>query len=206
MGTGPRNRNRMDSESLPMLLSPEQVSLLVKLGVVSIVDEAASFFGPQGNLPLSPTSQTTDPQNCDELLPPTKKRADPKGMPVASGESYDKTIVQLPLAVPRGPFYHPIEGSPLPGSDVATLKVFEDIWKRGYYVTSGIKFGGKYLVYKGFFSYALVCISRTNGGRRSLLGACLVHCNHHRRRLHFGAASCCLRATCQLSEEVLSLM
>ena len=156
MGTGPRNRNQVDNESLPMLLSPEQVDLLVNLGVISIVDEAASFLiDPQGDLLSSTTSRTTDPQNGDELLHPTKKRADSKGMPFASGEAYDKSIVQLPLAVPRGPFYRPIEGSPLPGSvDVATLKVFKDIWTRGYYVTSGIKFGGKYLVYKGLFSYA----------------------------------------------------
>jgi len=33
--------------------------------------------------------------------------------------------------------------------DKARYKVFKDIWEKGYYITSGSKFGSDYLVYPG---------------------------------------------------------
>jgi len=37
----------------------------------------------------------------------------------------------------------------------ARMLVFQDLWKKGYYMGSGIKFGGDFLVYPGAFSHNL---------------------------------------------------
>ena len=40
-----------------------------------------------------------------------------------------------------------------PQNDVETLRyrVFEDFWQKGYFLTSGGKFGGDFLVYPGAY-------------------------------------------------------
>lgn len=45
---------------------------------------------------------------------------------------------------------------PLTSHDRACCRIFRDLWEKGYYIGSGIKFGGEYLVYPGtviFFVY-----------------------------------------------------
>jgi tRNA-splicing endonuclease subunit Sen34 len=36
--------------------------------------------------------------------------------------------------------------------DIQKYKIFCDLWNKGYYITSGMKFGGDYLLYPGKFS------------------------------------------------------
>ena len=52
-------------------------------------------------------------------------------------------------------------------SEEARYKVFSDLWKRGYFITNGSKFGGDYLVYPGdplrFHSYFIVKILPLRG-------------------------------------------
>lgn len=36
-------------------------------------------------------------------------------------------------------------------SQILRYKVFSDLWRRGYYLTPGLKYGGDYLVYAGLF-------------------------------------------------------
>ena len=38
--------------------------------------------------------------------------------------------------------------------DEIKLRVFADLWERGYYVTRGVKFGGDFLAYRGELLYA----------------------------------------------------
>lgn len=35
-------------------------------------------------------------------------------------------------------------------------KVFKDLWSKGYYLTCGMKFGGDFLVYKGYIHNTLI--------------------------------------------------
>lgn len=36
--------------------------------------------------------------------------------------------------------------------DIQKYKIYSDLWNKGYYITSGIKFGGDYLLYPGKFN------------------------------------------------------
>ena len=45
----------------------------------------------------------------------------------------------------------------------ARCGVFKDLWKQGYFMGGGIKFGGEYLVYPGMYYFITLCsiVSRT---------------------------------------------
>jgi tRNA-splicing endonuclease subunit Sen34 len=43
----------------------------------------------------------------------------------------------------------------------ARCGVFKDLWKQGYFMGGGIKFGGEYLVYPGIYRFLLFCTSRS---------------------------------------------
>ncbi|XP_036603852.1 LOW QUALITY PROTEIN: tRNA-splicing endonuclease subunit Sen34 [Trichosurus vulpecula] len=66
-------------------------------------------------------------------------------------------LVQLPTARPRAAWarpldwHHPSPDWPHPGNPAHELRyrVYKDLWERGYFLTSGGKFGGDFLVYPG---------------------------------------------------------
>ncbi|KAK6114478.1 tRNA intron endonuclease catalytic C-terminal domain family protein [Brugia pahangi] len=56
----------------------------------------------------------------------------------------------LPLYDTREEAYEEMEGPPLPESSVFRIRLntFRDLWRRGYYLTCGLKFGCDYLAYE----------------------------------------------------------
>ena len=51
----------------------------------------------------------------------------------------------------------------------ARCGVFKDLWKQGYFMGGGIKFGGEYLVYPGIYYVLLLCTRLVHGSFLKIL-------------------------------------
>ncbi|KAJ8020173.1 tRNA-splicing endonuclease subunit Sen34 [Holothuria leucospilota] len=95
------------------------------------------------------------------IIVPTTDRPGPKKRKVTQDGS---CLVQL-FTEAKDPNYIKVTDWPFPSTDQEKLRaaVFMHFWEQGYYLTSGLKFGGDFLVYKGnpllFHStYIAICI------------------------------------------------
>ena len=63
------------------------------------------------------------------------------------------TYASLSSAHEANVYTYPPE--PLYEQSMSKIKVFEDLWRKGYYMGSGLKFGGDFLVYPGNLKHSL---------------------------------------------------
>lgn len=94
-------------------------------------------------------------------------------------------------------------------SERARCGVFKDLWKKGYFMGGGIKFGGEYLVYPGtyiLFSIGTFIIDRFSDRlfRRPSEVSLSFHCNGHRlpNRFHTAHGNCCTWSSWHIYEKI----
>lgn len=103
---------------------------------------------------------------------PTEPQKDPTTLPEGSNTSSIPYTIVIPASSSSLEWYDPsvrsystIEAAREAGvwdypSDLterARCGVFKDLWKQGYFMGGGIKFGGEYLVYPGIYCFLLLC-------------------------------------------------
>ncbi|KAJ3090222.1 tRNA-splicing endonuclease subunit, partial [Quaeritorhiza haematococci] len=171
--------------SLPLLLLPEEVTLLLEEGLIHLINDSKAHTHPtpdQTALFLQQTQlQTHEYEEARKqfALATKKKKArrsfessSISGNPEVSGEYVTEAEPPiedpplLPVSTPCSsqslPWYNPPTtagtgeeaGSESlwtwPSTDFEKLKyrVFRSLWRDGYYISSGSKFGGDYLLYE----------------------------------------------------------
>lgn len=175
---------------LPLALLPEEVVVLVKNGIVALVDDTASHEAPtaeelaqwnevrkaEGHR-VSKNPTFTPPTLSDEALRKRLERQKRKEAVEATKKdeimsepltptttsstkekSYSFTIpATSDVAWYRKKCYLTLEEAkeaglwvyPSTAEEIAKCGVFEDLWKQGYYMGNGLRFGGDWLIYPG---------------------------------------------------------
>ncbi|RKO92684.1 hypothetical protein BDK51DRAFT_17230 [Blyttiomyces helicus] len=197
IGTLPRMPLQNVFKSLPLVLMPEEVTLLLENGLALAVDGAASHRSPSqseidadalnarrndsGDIPdaaafrLRAKSKQSDVASDSERdgdsdafftpvaspLPARAASPTPSSTPSIIFAPAPINIVTtyaasrtLPWFEPKGVDITEARRSELwtwPRTDAERLrlKVFKGLWDKGYYISSGSKFGGDYLMYPG---------------------------------------------------------
>ncbi|KAI9203445.1 uncharacterized protein BJ171DRAFT_600008 [Polychytrium aggregatum] len=191
LGTLPRQPMQNDFFSLPLLLMPEEVSLLLSKGLALLTD-GASLHRP----PSEDEKQQHDRQEAEAIqnYEHEKKKVDAQrrllskeialhpsaskaaGAPTSAPDTAppihpaDIPTPKFPIIIRTTstglPWYGLPRGEPQAQSpekarasglwvwpstaaESLKLKVYGALWDQGYFITSGSKFGGDYLMYQG---------------------------------------------------------
>ncbi|XP_074656614.1 tRNA-splicing endonuclease subunit Sen34-like [Tubulanus polymorphus] len=190
IGCLPRKPRQNVQLSLPLELLPEEVNLLLKIGVAELVDDS--------QIPQTPSDQIVTNykhfrensfleqvelckaerrrvilKNRDRIIEGRRKKAAKmrklkRGVDDDNDDEADndfnvddiqikpitesQSLIQIPTAnwLPSDGEVSRVEWSyPQTDRQRVRCRVFEDLWRRGYFLTSGNKFGGDFLVYPG---------------------------------------------------------
>ncbi|RKP07733.1 hypothetical protein THASP1DRAFT_30458 [Thamnocephalis sphaerospora] len=176
---------------LPLALLPEEVTLLLALGVVRLVDETRAYRAATDAelaayqrqrveeeeardtaVRAERTALTAqhlariDPQQVERPSTPVDEQDSAVGKAVAAAKPPAKSVtVHLPTAVPADAPWHSetlnetafdtlasarsagVWLFPRTAAERRRLRVYHDLWRRGWWLGSGLKFGGDYLAY-----------------------------------------------------------
>lgn len=123
---------------LPLLLMPEEVTLLVEKGIAQLFSNSRI-----GKLP-EPEEVNSFSQHREELL--TQQESS------RNVSKRDMLLVQQFTECPwkkNGEDEAYTWNYPISEQEKIRCTVFKDLWLRGYFLTSGAKFGGDFLAYAG---------------------------------------------------------
>lgn len=158
--------------AFPFALLPEEAFLLIQLGIAKLVSQKTDLTDPrikeyydnlkvdilhhQKTLYLEERSKQIEHYK-ENIIKGKRKRGDTRSDEVILKEELDKPVnidentllwpilVKSPYTIQTDVDKHAL----LTHTTEVRCKTYEDLWKRGFFITSGEKFGGDFLVYLG---------------------------------------------------------
>ena len=124
----------------------------------------ASLQGTEVNLSSTNTELQTENSFSEKTEIPSLSTDSEVNIEELNTYSELRTLVHIPTAMPQRLQFLPPANWTYPETDGEKLRyrVFLDLWERGYYLTSGVNFGGDFLAYPGdpmrYHSFYIVII------------------------------------------------
>ena len=149
--------------SLPLVLMPEEVALLLEMKSARIVDEKSTHASP--SLEELKAFENAYQKHLDAYQVAHQARADaikdaklkdPNSHPLDDPKLAIEPPVLIHTASTSLPWHHSPDALseasftwPQTPEEIVRFKVFKEIWNKGFYISKASYFGGDYLLYPG---------------------------------------------------------
>ncbi|XP_072463585.1 tRNA-splicing endonuclease subunit Sen34 isoform X4 [Notamacropus eugenii] len=143
LARGPRQNARL---GLPLLLLPEEARLLAEIGAATLVTAPRPDPGQQAQAVAAYHQEQESGFREQRALAceARRRRLQDLAQHIAAGRAQKQRGPREAEQGEEGDWPH--AGNP---AHELRYRVYKDLWERGYFLTSGGKFGGDFLVYPG---------------------------------------------------------
>ena len=130
-----------------------------------ITQELSCLEGNGGQLVKCKVTANDTTENADQDIDTVTAKSEVDGpKPLHSEQGALSVLYHIPSAMPQKFIPHQVMNWTYPDTEDEQLhyKVYLDLWEKGFYITSGAKFGGDYLAYPGdplrFHSFYIIVL------------------------------------------------
>jgi tRNA-splicing endonuclease subunit Sen34 len=164
-GALPLYPTQVDFSGVPLLLSPEEVYVLYKENSLQLIDiraveqqytkeEIVTFKAEREEDKAQQVRQMMEHRQMKtQMFTQNKKQKVEERTEKDILELKGQELISIPTvplkAIDTKPFIVEWQGSNWSKEDINKMVVFYDLWKKGFHLTNGSKFGGDFLAYPG---------------------------------------------------------